>query len=83
VIPQVWHYREGMCQGRLYTFDEAAELLGISASTLRKKVAAGEMPHRKVFRHVRFTGDDLKAVQEVRGPRPDAPVTGRRRARRT
>jgi len=70
-----------MCMDALYTFAEAAEILKISESTLRKKVAAGLVPHRRVFRHVRFTSCDLEAAQEVRPVRSLAVGTGRRRAR--
>ncbi len=70
-----------MCVERLYNFSEAAELINISESTLRKKVAAGRVPHRRVFRHVRFTAADLEALQEVFIPAPQAQGTGRRRPR--
>jgi excisionase family DNA binding protein len=66
---------------RLYSFAEAAELLNISVSTLRKKVAAGAVPHRRVFRHIRFSSADLELIQEVRGPRPYRTGTARRRSR--
>lgn len=51
---------------RLYTITEAAELLGIPASTLARKARSGHAPHRRVFRHIRFSREDLEAMQEVR-----------------
>lgn len=70
-----------MCVERLYTFAEAAQLLNVSESTLRKKVAAGRVPHRKVFRHVRFSAADLEATQIAFAPLVGARGTGRRRTR--
>lgn len=70
-----------MCVERLYSFAEAAHLLQVSESTLRKKVAAGRVPHRKVFRHVRFNAADLAATQEVFTPQVGRQSTGRRRTR--
>lgn len=65
---------------KLFSFAEAAAVLGVPESTLRKKAAAGEVPHRKIFRHTRFSLADLRAVQELRPRRgrdvPDAPVGG-------
>ena len=52
---------------RLLNFAEAAQVLGVPKSTLRKKTAAGEVPHRKVFRHVRFSSEDLLAIQDPAG----------------
>ncbi len=70
-----------MCVERLYSFAEAAQLLQVSESTLRKKVAAGRVPHRRVFRHVRFSAADLAATQEVFTPQVGLQSTGRRRTR--
>lgn len=66
---------------RLYGFREAAHILGVSESTLRKKAAAGEVPHRKVFRQTKFSAADLLAVQHIRPARAGAAGIGRRRAR--
>jgi excisionase family DNA binding protein len=71
--------RQGMSVTKLYTFREAAELLAIPESTLRKKAAAKVIPSRKVFRHTRFNDQDLLAIQEVQTCL--RPATGRRRAR--
>ena len=54
---------------RLFTVKEAAALLGIPASTLARKAARGEAPHRRVFRHIRFSAADIEAMQQVRRPR--------------
>lgn len=70
-----------MCTERLYSFAEAAGLLNVSESTLRKKVAAGRAPHRKVFRHVRFNSADLQAMQDVVVPTLAVTSNGRRRSR--
>lgn len=53
---------------KLYTVKEAAALMGIPASTLARKATRGEAPHRRVFRHVRFSEEDIKAMQQVRRP---------------
>jgi excisionase family DNA binding protein len=68
---------------RLYGFVEAASILGVSESTLRKKAAAGEVPHRKVFRQTKFSATDLLAVQEIRPAKASGSGTGRRRATAT
>ena len=54
---------------RLYTFDEAAAILAVPASTLRRKARENLVPHRRVFKHVRFSESDIEAIQELRGPR--------------
>lgn len=62
-----------MCADQLHTIDEAATLLGIPAATLRKKVSADLVPHRRVFKHVRFSASDLAAIRELRpGPKRSA-----------
>jgi excisionase family DNA binding protein len=58
-----------MAEDRLYTIVEAAEFLGIPASTLARKATRGEAPHRRVFRHIRFSRQDLEQLQQVRGMR--------------
>jgi excisionase family DNA binding protein len=70
-----------MCVEGLYSFAEAAELLNVPESTLRKKVAIGRAPHRRVFRHVRFNSADLQAMQDVVVPSQAAAWNGRRRSR--
>ncbi len=68
-----------MCVDQLYNFLDAAKILNIPESTLRKKAAAGLITTRGVFRHTRFSMEDLLAVQVIR---PAAKTgTGRQRAR--
>lgn len=52
-----------MSKPRPLNMREAAEWLGVSWETLRKKVAAREVPFTKVFgTQVRFTQEDLDAI---------------------
>ncbi|WP_184693655.1 excisionase family DNA-binding protein [Saccharothrix tamanrassetensis] len=44
------------------SYDQAAERLCISSRTLRRAVAAGRAPHRRVGRLVRFTGPDVTEI---------------------
>ncbi|MCC3650763.1 helix-turn-helix domain-containing protein [Streptomyces sp. S07_1.15] len=46
----------------LYTPEQAAELLQIPASWLRKKAAAGLIPCTRVGRHLRFSAADVETV---------------------
>ncbi|MEV0598468.1 helix-turn-helix domain-containing protein [Streptomyces sp. NPDC050315] len=57
---------------RLYTATQAAELLQIPASWLRKKAAAGAVPHIRIGRHLRFSEADLREIIRV-GRRPAQP----------
>ncbi|MFJ9174909.1 helix-turn-helix domain-containing protein [Streptomyces sp. NPDC102360] len=45
---------------RLLTADQAADLLQIPASWLRKKAAAGLIHHTRIGRHLRFSASDLQ-----------------------
>jgi excisionase family DNA binding protein len=67
-----------MCEDRLYTFKEAAALLAIPESTLRKKAAAGLVPHRHVFRHTRFSAQDLRDIQSPSARPRSTPSRARR-----
>jgi excisionase family DNA binding protein len=49
----------------LYTITEAGKELGISAISVRRKVRAGELPHRRIGNLIRFTPDDLTAYIEA------------------
>jgi excisionase family DNA binding protein len=49
-------------QQLLFTTTQAAALLEVRASWLRKKTAAGLIPHTRLGRHVRFSQDDLAAI---------------------
>ncbi|MFD0576087.1 helix-turn-helix domain-containing protein [Dactylosporangium darangshiense] len=69
---------------RLYTYKEAAAILRVSESLLRKAVAAGAISCRRSpqGRLVRFTEEDLRtAFRPVAATRAD-PATSRRRTRR-
>ncbi|MFD1045491.1 helix-turn-helix domain-containing protein [Kibdelosporangium lantanae] len=48
----------------LYTPDQAANLLQIRASWLRRKAAARAIPCRYVGKHLRFTRSDLLAIAD-------------------
>ncbi|MCL7377048.1 helix-turn-helix domain-containing protein [Streptomyces sp. 35G-GA-8] len=47
---------------RLYTADQAAQLLQIPVSWLRKKATAHAVPHTRIGRHLRFSASDLKSI---------------------
>jgi excisionase family DNA binding protein len=49
---------------RLLTFADAAAILNVPESWLRKKAAAREVPFTRLGRHVRFTDDHLRAIVE-------------------
>jgi excisionase family DNA binding protein len=46
----------------LHTPEQAAALLQVPASWLRKKAAAGDIPRTKIGRHLRFSDADLNAI---------------------
>jgi excisionase family DNA binding protein len=46
----------------LRTFEEAAAILSIPASTLKKAVTARRIPHTRIGRHIRFTDDDIARI---------------------
>ncbi|KNE83838.1 hypothetical protein ADZ36_02530 [Streptomyces fradiae] len=46
----------------LHTPEQAAELLQVPASWLRKKAAAGLIPCTRVGRHLRFSTADVETV---------------------
>lgn len=72
---------------RLFTVTEAAEVLNVPVSWLRSAVAAGQVPHSRLGRHVRFTEAHLAAIvaDGERGAadsvRPVPSQTGRLRRR--
>jgi excisionase family DNA binding protein len=61
---------EQAAQRLLHTPEQAAALLQVPASWLRKKAAAGRIPCTKVGRHLRFSQADLDAIihSGSRGP---------------
>jgi hypothetical protein len=85
-VRRQWHLRRWMTGvtemtiERSYGFREAAEVTGMSESTLRKKAAKGLVSHFKQFRRTRFTEADLLSIREQRPARVTTSGTGRRRA---
>ena len=51
---------------RLLTLAEAADAVGCSTWTLRRRIAAGALVATKVDRHVRIRVDDLRAYLDGR-----------------
>jgi excisionase family DNA binding protein len=49
----------------LYTADEAAQMLGVPASWLRRKAAARQIPCTFVGKHLRFSRTDLETIVEA------------------
>lgn len=47
---------------RLLTISEAAAELNVPENWLRKKVSAGQVPHTRIGRHVRFTEEHLRQI---------------------
>jgi len=48
----------------LYTAEQAAELLQLRPSWLRRKAAAQAIPCRYVGKHLRFTRADIQAIAD-------------------
>lgn len=70
----------------LFTYQQAARRLYISTRTLRRLVARGRVPHRRIGRLVRFTRADLdeilhlyRVAPQPRSPRRPGTPTPRRR----
>jgi excisionase family DNA binding protein len=47
---------------RLLRAEEVAELLALSARTVRDRAAAGVIPHRRFGKHYRFSRADVEAI---------------------
>lgn len=45
----------------LLTADQAAVLLGVPESWVREHARTGDLPHRRIGKHLRFTEDDVAA----------------------
>lgn len=79
------HYRAG-CDERgrpgleVFTPAEAAALLKVPESWLRKRASARQVPCTFIGKHLRFSSSDLEQI--IRDGHRD-PVTGSPRARRT
>ncbi len=54
--------RGRMPQPELYTYEQAAVVLGVKPDWLRRAVAMGQVPHRRLRRLVRFARSDLDAI---------------------
>ena len=63
-------------QPRLYTAEQAAELLQVNVSWLRRKATARAVPCTFLGKHLRFSSADLVAIIAA-GATP--PTTGRNR----
>jgi excisionase family DNA binding protein len=63
---------------RLLNIREAAAYLNVPEATLRSKVSQREVPHTRIFRHVRFTPDDLQSLIDA-GREGLAPAASERR----
>ena len=61
---------------RLHTIEQAAEILAISPSFLKRGATARTLPHTRVGRFVRFSDDDLARIVAMGQVEP---VTFRRR----
>jgi excisionase family DNA binding protein len=61
---------------KLFTYQEAAEQLHCSVAYLKKRVAARDIPFRRLGALVRFSESDLKAIAEQAAFTPK--VRGRR-----
>jgi excisionase family DNA binding protein len=59
----------------LYTADQAAGLLQVSASWLRKKATARAIPCTFVGKHLRFSRADLAAILAEGRRTPSTPTT--------
>jgi excisionase family DNA binding protein len=71
-----------MSGAQLYTPAEAARILKVRESWLRKKAAARLIPCTFVGRHLRFSEGDLEEIVRS-GARPPVTATPRSRTRRS
>jgi excisionase family DNA binding protein len=60
----------GQSEPLLYTAEQAAELLQVRPSWLRRKATARAVPCRFVGKHLRFSRTDLDAIAEAGATRP-------------
>jgi excisionase family DNA binding protein len=61
-----------MLTEQLFTTPEAARLLTVSTSWLKKQVAAGLVPHTRLGCNVRFTSDQVKDIVQRASTTRDA-----------
>lgn len=64
--------------GRLYTPSEAAEMLKVRESWLRKKATARVIPCTFLGKHLRFSDEDINAIITAGQRRPAASRPSRR-----
>lgn len=57
---------------QLYTLAETSERLGLSVTTIRRRIGDGTMPHHRVGKFIRFSADDLQAYVESTAVRSSA-----------
>lgn len=50
---------------RLYTTEQAAERLAVTAHFLKRGATAGVLPHTRVGRFIRWSESDLERVVEI------------------
>jgi excisionase family DNA binding protein len=63
----------GETEPLLYTPEQAAELLQVRPSWLRRKAAARAVPCRYVGKHLRFSRADITAIAEASATPPRQP----------
>jgi excisionase family DNA binding protein len=63
---------------KLYTYEEAAEELNCSVSYLKKRVAARDIPFRRLGALVRFSDRDLDTIADQAVFTPRSKARGRR-----
>lgn len=61
--------------GPLKNVEEAAAWLGIPKKTLQNMVVAGEVPHSRIGRHVRFSDEHLAEIVAAGERRPIEPAS--------
>ena len=63
---------------KLHTYEEAAELLGVSASWLKKRVRERTIPFRRLGDLIRFSESDLETIANQHSVKPGSKARGRR-----
>jgi len=56
------------------TPEEAAPYTGFTANTLREKAKRREIPHRRSGKLIRFSDEDLIAIQESQAVKAETPA---------
>lgn len=63
---------------KLYTYQEAGELLGVSVSYLKKRVRERTIPFRRLGDLIRFSESDLEVIADQGAFKPGSKARGRR-----